>query len=82
MFLAKTLRKSAAGKPLIYWILRETKWDKKEQRLKSHYLAYVGPSTRITRKRAKEIATKVGCTVEDLSRIRRLRIIENGKAAA
>jgi len=82
MYLAKTYRKDAEGKPLTYWILRETRWDREERRSKNHYLAYVGPSRRITLKRASELAAKLGCSIEELERVKHLRIIENGKASA
>lgn len=65
MFLAKIVRR---GKPGIYWVLKQTVWDKAERRSKQRYLAGVGASKTIALAKAQAIAQKLGCTVEDLKR--------------
>ena len=79
MYLAEQ-RKKVNGKVYGYWVLRETIWDKKGQRSVQRYVAYLGTSRTITRTKAKQLAEKIGCSVDDLSRVRRLRILENSEA--
>jgi hypothetical protein len=59
-----------------FYVLRETYWDSREKRQKQRYLAYIGPYPVISRERAKKIAKKLGINLEQLRRVRRLRILD------
>jgi len=77
MYLAKSFRRRATKKtPWTYYFLRETRWDPKTKKRRNIYLAYIGPHPVISEKKAKRIAKKVGCTIDDLRRIRGLRILD------
>jgi hypothetical protein len=64
-----------------WWVLKTSVWDKETKRQRQVYLAYVGTKRTITESRAKEIAQAVSeklgrkVTVEDLKRVKRLRIV-------
>ncbi len=74
MFLAQSFRRRKDGSRYSYWLLRETYWDPKEKRQRHRYLGYVGPKPVLTLERARELARKLGVTLEELRRVRRLRI--------
>lgn len=76
MFLAKGRRKRKDGSYYCYYVLREAYWDKGERRQKQRHLAYVGTKRTISLDRARKLAKKLGITVEDLRRVRRLKIEE------
>lgn len=75
MFLAKVW-KTANGKKYEAWVLKKGVWDKIEKRYRQVYLAYVGTTTKITHEKAAEICTKLGVSLSELKRVRRLKIAE------
>ena len=80
MFLAKTW-KVQGGKRYEAWVLKAAVWDKALKRQKQVYLAYVGKSRTIPESRARELARRISrklgreVTVEDLRKVKRLRIV-------
>jgi hypothetical protein len=75
MFLAKNVRKSEGGAQRAYYVLRDSYWDKKLKRQRHRYLAYIGVKPVLTLAKARELAKKIGCSVDDLRRVRRLKIV-------
>jgi hypothetical protein len=82
LYIAKSFRKRVTKKtPWVYYFLRDTRWDPKTKKRRNIYLAYVGVRPVLTLKKARQIARKLGVTLEDLKRVRGLRIVhddENG----
>jgi len=77
MYLAKSFRRRATKEtPWTYYFLRETIWDPKTKKRRNVYLAYVGVKPILTEKKARQIAKKIGCSVDELKRIRGLRIVQ------
>jgi hypothetical protein len=87
MFLAKTW-KTVKGKRYESWVLKEGVWDKQNKRYKQIYLAYIGKMKTITESRARELARKISAkldrpvSVEDLRKVRRLRIVPDREPAS
>ena len=75
MFLAKTW-KTIRGKRYVSWSLKKGIWDKERKRYKQIYLAYVGKSKKITLEKAQEICTKLGIPLDEMRKVKRLRIVE------
>jgi hypothetical protein len=76
MYLIKGRYKKRDGSYYTFWVLRETVWDRAQKRSVQRYVAYVGPKRTITLQRAQALAKKIGCTVDDLRRVRGLKIVE------
>jgi len=77
MYLAKSFRRRATKKtPWTYYFLRETIWDAKTKKRRNVYLAYVGVKPILTEKKARQIASRLGCTIDELKRVRGLKIIK------
>jgi len=80
MYLAKQVQRKGRRK-YVYYVLRETLWDRKTGTSKQRYLIAVGPKRTITESRARELAQKIskkldrGVTVEDLKKVKRLRVV-------
>lgn len=74
MFLAKTVRRTKSGKIRVYYVLRTSYWDKSLKRQRHRYLAYIGTKPVLTIAEARQLAHRLGCTVDDLRRVKRLRI--------
>jgi hypothetical protein len=66
----------ADGTKRYYYLLRRTEWDKRQKRQIARYLAYIGPRPLITLEKAQKIAQRLGITLNDLRKVRRLGIIE------
>lgn len=76
MYLAKISVRRADGTKRYYYVLRHTTWSKKEKRPIQRYLAYIGPKAIITEVKARKIAKKVSVSLDDLKRVRGLKIIK------
>lgn len=82
MFLAKTWQQGKKSRK--YWVLKRSVWLKDEKRQKQEYLAYIGTEAELTQSEAKDIAAQVSekigkrVTVDDLRKVKRLRIVEEG----
>ena len=74
IFVAKGHRKKSDGSRYEFYVLRETTWDKKAKAVKQGYLAYLGTKPVITGAKAQAIAKKVGVKVDDLRKVRGLKI--------
>lgn len=74
MFLAKNVRKSKTGKRA-YYVLRDSYWDRKLKRQRHRYLAYLGVKPQLTEAKARQLAAKLGVALDDLRKVRRLKII-------
>jgi hypothetical protein len=78
MYLAKSFRKRATKKtPWVYYFLRDTRWDPKTKKRRNIYLAYVGVRPVLTLKKARAIAKKLSVSLDDLRRVRGLKILED-----
>lgn len=75
MFLGQSFQK-VGGKKYAYWVLKETVWDKSLKRNVHRYLAYIGRRPVLTLEKARKIAEKLGVSLDDLRRVRRLKIID------
>lgn len=75
MFLGQSFQK-VGGKKYAYWVLKETVWDKELKRNVQKYLAYIGRRPVLTLEKAQAICQKLGITLDELRRVRRLKIIE------
>ncbi len=73
IFLAKSGRKSK------YYVLKANVWDKEARAQRQKYLAYIGTKPQISLEKAKQIAHKLGISLDDLRTVRRLRIVEDEK---
>ncbi len=77
MYLAKSFRKRVTKKtPWVYYFLRDTIWDSKKKKRRNVYLAYIGTKPILTVKKARAIAKKLGVSLDDLRRVRGLKILE------
>jgi len=75
MYLAKSFRKRVTkSKPWTYYFLRDTVWDPKTKKRRNVYLAYVGTKPVLSLEKARKIAKKLGVKLEDLRRVRGLKI--------
>jgi len=78
MFLAKkTIKKRLAdGRVGVYtrYVLAKAIWDKEERRQKQKYVGYVGTKPVLTLAKAKEICKAKGLKLEDLKKVKGLRI--------
>jgi len=78
VYLAKSFRKRATKKtPWVYYFLRESVWNPRTSRPRHIYKAYIGPHPVLTLEKAQKIAEKIGCTIDELKRVRGLKIIES-----
>jgi hypothetical protein len=78
MYLAKSFRKRVTKKtPWVYYFLRDTRWDPKTKKRRNVYLAYVGVRPVLTLKKARAIAKKLGVSLDELRRVRGLKILED-----
>ena len=81
MFITRQRKPRPGGGYYFGWVLRGSYWDKELKRTRQIHLSYIGKTRTITESRAREIAEKVSkklgrpVTVEDLRRVRRLRIV-------
>jgi hypothetical protein len=77
IYLAKTFQRRADGTKRDYFMLRENYWDFKEKRQRTRYLSYIGPKPVLKESRAKALAKRLGVSVEDLRKVRRLKIVSD-----
>lgn len=75
IYLAKTFQRRADGSRMEYYILRENYWDFKQKRQRTRYLAYVGPKPVLPLEKARKLAKKLGVSLDELRRVRRLKIV-------
>jgi hypothetical protein len=80
MFLAKTW-KTVNGKRYEAWVLKKGMWDKERKRHKQVYLAYIGKSRRISIQKARQICEKLGITLQELRKVKRLTLVEESQPA-
>lgn len=59
-----------------YYVLKETTWDKKTKAQRQHYLCYLGAKKVLPLAKAKAICKKLGITLDELRKVRGLKIIE------
>jgi hypothetical protein len=78
MFLAKTW-KTVNGKRYEAWVLKRGVWDKEQKRHKQVYLAYIGKSRQISIQKARQICEKLGITLQELRKVKRLTLVEEGQ---
>ncbi len=76
MYIVKIVTKQPGGMSYTYYALRETYWDSEKKTIRQRYLAGLGPSKRISIKRAQEICRKLDLTLDELRTIKGLRIEE------
>ncbi len=81
MYLAKGFTRRANGDKWIYWMLKESEWNKDEKRPVQRYLAYIGPRPELTLAKAKRIAEKLGKSLEELRKVRGLKILDESDDA-
>jgi len=81
VFLAKQANRSGE-RTYTYWVLKRTVWDKTLKRTRQQYICSIGRKRTITREQAQHISQEKGVPMEELERVKRLRIIENEKVAA
>lgn len=74
MYIAKTFQRRADGSRREYYIIRENYWDFEQKRQRTRYVAYLGRSKTLSLDRAKKIAKKLGIGLDDLRRVRGLKI--------
>jgi len=77
LYISRVYRKLASGKKLVYFVLRANVWDYAEKRQRTKYVSYLGKEPKLSLKRAREIAKRIGIKPEDLKRVRGLKIIED-----
>jgi hypothetical protein len=78
VYLAKSFRKRVTKKtPWVYYFLRDTRWDPKTKKRRNIYLAYVGVRPVLSEKKARQIARKLGVSLDELKRVRGLKILED-----
>ena len=77
LYLARTFKRMASGKKLVYYVLRINVWDPKEKRQKTRYVAYIGKLPVLTLERAQKLAKRLKISLDDLERIRGLRILHS-----
>jgi len=88
MYLAKTFQRRANGSKREYWMLKASYWDKRAKKPRHRYLAYIGRQCTITESKALELAGRISeklgrpITVEDLRRVRRLKIMPDPERPA
>jgi len=75
MFLAKTWSKRN-GKKYEAWVLKSAIWDKETKRMKQKYLAYIGKTKSISLDKALQICEKLNISLDELKRVKRLRVLE------
>lgn len=75
MFLAKNMRKSKTGAKRAYYVLRDSYWDRQLKRQRHRYLAYLGVKPQLSEAKARQLASKLGVALDDLRKVRRLKII-------
>lgn len=79
--LVKTRRQTKDGKIYPFYALRENYWDSQAKATRQRHIIYVGTKPEITESRARELAQRISektgrrITVEDLRKVRRLRIV-------
>jgi hypothetical protein len=82
MYLGKIFQRRADGSQRAYYVLTSTVWDKKAKRPRRKYLAYIGTEPSITLKKAREIAQKINCSLDELKAVRGLKIVDDGSEGA
>jgi hypothetical protein len=75
IFLSKAVRKHS-GKAYSYWILKRNTWDPKRKAVRQEYLISVGKNPVLTLAKAKALAKRIGVTLDDLRKVRRLKIAD------
>jgi hypothetical protein len=75
IYLAQTFHRNADGSRRIYYVLRENYWDAKQKRQRQRYLAYIGVKPVLTAAKARALAKKIGCSLEELKAVKRLKIV-------
>ena len=76
MYLAKISVRRADGSKRFYFVLRHTEWSKTEKRPIQRYLGYIGPKPQIPLEKARALCKKLKISLEDLRKIRGLKIIK------
>lgn len=77
IYLARTFQRRADGSQRDYYVLRENYWDFKQKRQRTRYVAYVGRTKTLSLAKARKLARKIGITLDELRRVRGLRIVED-----
>jgi hypothetical protein len=77
LYVARMYRNLASGKRLTYFVLRQNVWDYREKRQKTKYVGYLGVKPVLPISKALKLARKLRLSLDDLKRVRGLRIIED-----
>jgi hypothetical protein len=77
LYVARVYKNLASGKQLTYHVLRMNVWDYREKRQKTKYVAYLGVKPVLPLSKALKLARKLRLSLDDLKRVRGLRIIED-----
>jgi hypothetical protein len=64
-----------------YYQLCTNLWDTKKKAVKQVYLASAGRHKTISLEKAREIAKKIGCSLDDLRAVNGLRIVDGSQGA-
>lgn len=76
LYIAKTFQRRADGSRVYYYILRENYWDAKQKRQRTRYMAYLGRKPVLPLDKARTLAKKIGVSLDDLRKVRRLKILD------
>jgi hypothetical protein len=77
LYVARMYRNLASGKRLTYHVLRQNVWDYREKRQKTKYVAYLGVKPVLPLSKAIKLARRLRLTLDDLKRVRGLRIVDD-----
>jgi hypothetical protein len=83
LFLTKGSKKpkGKADTTHTFYVLRENRWDREAKAQRQRHVAYIGVTPEITQAKAERICREKGITMDQLRRVRRLRIVEAGAPA-
>jgi hypothetical protein len=76
-YIARVYRNLASGKRLTYHVLRQNVWDYRAKRQKTKYVCYLGVKPVLTLSKARKLAQRLRLDLDDLKRVRGLKIIED-----
>jgi hypothetical protein len=82
LYIARVYKNLASGKQLTYHVLRMNVWDYREKRQKTKYVAYLGVKPILPISKALKLARRLRLTLDDLKRVRGLRIVDDGNDGA
>lgn len=75
MYITRIYKKRVDGTKGYYYVLYRSYWDYIQKRQKNKYLAYLGTKPEISEEKAKQIATKLGISLDELRKVKKLTIL-------